>query len=263
MGLLITIEGGEFVGKSAVGVPGLEWVLREAGYDVRSSREPGGSPEAEAIRNEIFAKAEQKTTPDELALLFNKARRIHLEQVIKPFLGKHKEKDGIMILDRYLDSTRVYQGLEGRLPMERIYELEAEFVDDYLPDITFILYFPPDHFNALLKARQQLVETSRNDHRSITTWDEMDADKQRTRQEYYFRIEELAKKRNEKRYFYPIDASRSPLEVVGGMITKVKPLLPDSSHHDISGAFKKLEDAPVLMFQQRQWKKQQQLLRGI
>lgn len=194
MGLLITVEGGDFVGKTSLAVPGLHAVLTDCGFPVITSREPGGSPEGEEIRNQIFARVKEDAPQIELAKLFNKARRLHLEQVIIPFLGAKKEKHGVVILDRYLDSTRVYQGLEGRLPLKKIYALEDEFVDGFLPDITFVLYFPEAHIKELIQIRKKLSENEKvkTQHaRAHTPWDEASLEEYKKRQEYHWKLQEL------------------------------------------------------------------------
>lgn len=273
MGLLITIEGADYVGKTSVAVPGLEAVFSDCGIPVKTSREPGGSPEAEAIREKIFVKARHDASQEELAELFNKSRRIHLEQVIIPFLGAKKQNKGIMILDRYLDSTRVYQGLEGKLSMEKIYALEDEFVDGFLPDITFVLYFPEDQLKQLLTIRRQLSEESKNksEERSRTVWDEDTLAKYRKRQECYWKLEEIAKSRGEKRKFVYIDASQNPYDIVEQLVENTARYIaeytpmeaPAGMQKTISKSLTKVKMSLFMIFQERQWKKQQGLLKKV
>lgn len=270
MGLLIAIEGDDYVGKTTVAVPGLRATLSDCGFPVLVSREPGGSPEAEQIRQEIFTKAHDGTSSqEELARLFNKARRIHLEQVIKPFLGERKEKQGVVILDRYLDSTRVYQGLEGKLPLDTIYELEKEFVGGYFPDLTFILYFPKEKMKKMMQIRQQLAEEELgSEHRDKTVWDDSALEVHEKRQEYYLQLEELAKKHGEKRYFNFIDATLSPFEIIQKLTVRTGEFLngsdaltlPSNFITAVTNSLNKLRASLFYIQLERQWKKQQVMM---
>jgi dTMP kinase len=273
MGFLITIEGGEFVGKTSVAVPGLKAVLTRAGVETLTSREPGGTPEGERIRSEIFAKVAAGADQKELAVLFNKARRIHLDTVIKPFLGERKEQDRIVILDRYLDSTRVYQGLEGSLGLETVYELEQEFVDGYYPDLTFILYIPEDIFPRLLEARRRMAASpdSTSDERNETAWDDASVEQQRIRQQRYLSLKEISARRGEQRAFVHIDASRHPYDIISEISD-------ESARHaaayrllgarsDIRGAvsraLRELRTDPFWIFLEKQWKRQERLMSSL
>ena len=75
MGFLISIEGGEFTGKSSLIVPSLKKILELSGCDVRVSREPGGTPRGEKIRSKIFSRLSEGTFQEELALLFMMSHR--------------------------------------------------------------------------------------------------------------------------------------------------------------------------------------------
>lgn len=202
MGLLITVEGGEYTGKTSVVLPTIKQYFEQKNVPVLVSREPGGTPEGEKIREEIFEKVKNNADSNELALLFNKARRIHLDNVIIPFLGAHKEKKSVVVLDRYLDSTRVYQGMQYGVPQETLTQLEKEYVQGFLPDITFILYFPEPVFE------QTLIDRQKND-REQTAWDMENNEKHLIRQRYYLQLPALAKKMGENRIFIPLDASGS------------------------------------------------------
>jgi dTMP kinase len=103
MNHLIAIDGDEFTGKTTVVIPALAVFLEKKGYVVKTSREPGGSPKGEKMREEIFEKLRQGISPYEQAVLFNKARKNHIDEVIKPFLDSGDKR--VVLLDRYLDST--------------------------------------------------------------------------------------------------------------------------------------------------------------
>lgn len=219
MGLLITVEGGEFTGKTSVVIPGLEEIFEKSGFEVLTSREPGGTPKGEEIRQTIFRRLKQGASPEELAILFNQGRKIHLDEIIIPFLGPDRnltDQDGrqrIVLLDRYLDSTRVYQGLEAGVNQEKIRELENEYVGDWYPDETLILYFPEEKFNAAFMSRKQIAEQEIN-NRDKTLWDEGELSKHLLRQRYYLSLPELSKQWGEQRAFHLIDASGTPSEVL-------------------------------------------------
>ncbi len=224
MGLLITVEGGEYTGKTSVVVPGLARYFEKKGIPVLVSREPGGTVEAEKMRKVIFEKMRTGAPQEELAELFMKARQIHLKERIIPFLGEHKQKNVVMILDRYLDSTRVYQGLEGGVSLEKIRQLERKYIDNYYPDLTLILFFPQEKFEATLKARM-------NDQRETTAWDNHTINRHQKRQDHYLTLPALSKKWGENRHFVLIDASQSPEVVVAKAIEARLPLV--MNHFDI------------------------------
>ena len=112
MGLFITTDSGEYSGKTTLNRILLP-VLTRSGFDVRHSREPGGTTDGETLRGFMRSRLEHKASPREMALLMSSARRGHLDDVIVPWLGVNRELRRIMLLDRYADSTMVYQGLEG------------------------------------------------------------------------------------------------------------------------------------------------------
>src|SRR5271155_2414800 len=103
-GRFITLEGGEGAGKSTQAAA-LAQRLRTHGIDVVLTREPGGSPGAEIIREVVLSGAAKPLGPGAEAVLFAAARRDHVEHLIKPALAAGKW----VVCDRFLDSTRVYQ----------------------------------------------------------------------------------------------------------------------------------------------------------
>ncbi|MFW5703265.1 MAG: dTMP kinase [Patescibacteria group bacterium] len=267
MGALITIEGGEYMGKTTLAIPGLESVSKRTGIPVLTSREPGGSPEAEQLRSEIFQKAETGASAIELATLFNKARKIHLEEVVKPFLGSHKDQNALCILDRYLDSTRVYQGLEAGLTMEQIKEMEAEYVGDYLPDITIILSIPEQKFARLLLARQQLAKDTNHDN---NIWDNATIEKHLLRQRHYLSLPKLAAEWGERRGFAIIDVSQHPFQIIRAIVEAVGHYI--DQHHllTISSVQKKMLNSwnelikePSWIYLEKAWKKQEHIMRSL
>lgn len=137
-GFFITFEGGEGAGKSTQ-ITRLADKLVAAGYDVVVTREPGGSPGAEAVRHVLLSGAAEPFGPKMEALLFAAARSDHIEQVIRPAV----ERGAIVLCDRFLDSTRVYQGVTGGLDPEFVLALEEVSVDGTIPDMTLILDLDP------------------------------------------------------------------------------------------------------------------------
>ncbi len=138
-GIFITFEGGEGAGKSTQ-IERLAKKLRAKKYDVVVTREPGGSPGAEAIRHVLLSGAAESFGPQMEALLFAAARSDHVEQLIKPALAR----GSIVLCDRFMDSSRVYQGVTGGLDADFMEVLERVAVDQTVPDMTLILDIDPE-----------------------------------------------------------------------------------------------------------------------
>ena len=138
-GRFITLEGGEGAGKS-VQAKRLEKRLVALGLGVVRTREPGGSPGAEALREAILSGFAADFSPAGQAFLFAAARVDHLEKTILPALAS----GAWVVSDRFADSTRAYQGAAGNLPPEFIASLERLTVDSNQPDLTLILDLSPE-----------------------------------------------------------------------------------------------------------------------
>jgi len=136
-GRFITFEGGEGSGKSTQ-IALLGERLRAFGIDVHSTREPGGSPGAEIIRHVLLAGAGKPFGPEAEAILFAAARDDHVTGVIRPAL----ERGAWVLCDRFIDSTRVYQGALGGVDRAFIRGLERLTVGDTRPDLTLVLDVP-------------------------------------------------------------------------------------------------------------------------
>lgn len=136
-GRLITFEGGEGAGKSTQ-TRALADRLRGHGITVVVTREPGGSPFAEALRDVLLAPREDLPAPHAQALVFVAARADHVAKVIRPAL----ETGGWVICDRFTDSTNVYQGVVGGVPLQDLKLLDDMVLDGLRPDLTFILDVP-------------------------------------------------------------------------------------------------------------------------
>src|SRR2546425_332485 len=132
-GRFITFEGGEGTGKSTQASL-LAERLRGYGVGVVVTREPGGSPGAEAIRHVVLSGAAQPLGSHAEAILFAAARDDHVSQLIRPAL----EAGRWVICDRFADSTRIYQGVLGNVDPRVISSLERITVGDTKPDVTVI-----------------------------------------------------------------------------------------------------------------------------
>ncbi len=138
-GRFITLEGGEGAGKS-VQAQRLEEKLKSLGLSVVRTREPGGSPHAEELRKVILSGFAAQLGPDAEALLFAAARIDHLDKAIVPAL----ERGAWVVCDRFSDSTRVYQGVAGKVSSDVIARLEEVVVGGNGPDLTVILDIPAE-----------------------------------------------------------------------------------------------------------------------
>ncbi len=136
-GLFITFEGGEGAGKSTQ-LRRLAQRLAGRDLEVVATREPGGSPGAEAIRGLLVTGETDRWSPLTETLLMYAARRDHVERVIAPAIAR----GAVVLCDRFLDSTRAYQGAGGGTPADLIQALEAHVVGDLPPDLTLILDLP-------------------------------------------------------------------------------------------------------------------------
>ncbi|MCA0274926.1 MAG: dTMP kinase [Proteobacteria bacterium] len=137
-GFFITFEGGEGAGKSTQ-IERLATKLRDKRYDIIVTREPGGSPGAEAVRHVLLSGAAEPFGPEMEALLFAAARSDHVEQVIRPAV----ERGAIVLCDRFLDSSRVYQGVTGDLDPDFMAAVERVAINGMMPDMTLILDLDP------------------------------------------------------------------------------------------------------------------------
>jgi dTMP kinase len=147
-GRFIAFEGGEGAGKSTQARL-LADALRERGIEVVLTREPGGTDGAEAIRRLLLDPAGPGWQPQAEALLFAAARADHVARLIRPAL----ERGAWVVCDRFLDSTRAYQGGGGGLADADILELHRIGSGGLLPDLTILLEAAPDQIAARLARR--------------------------------------------------------------------------------------------------------------
>jgi len=136
-GLFITLEGPEGAGKST-NREYLAQRLRERGLDVVLTREPGGTPLAERIRELLLTPADEPMNSDTELLLVFAARAQHLAQVIRPALTR----GAVVLCDRFTDATFAYQGGGRGLSSARIEQLESFVQGELRPDLTLIFDLP-------------------------------------------------------------------------------------------------------------------------
>lgn len=136
-GCFITFEGGEGTGKTTQ-IRHLAAYLEQKGVDVVLTREPGGTPAAEAIRSLLVTGATDRWLPETEALLHTAARVEHVRRFVLP----HLERGSWVLSDRFIDSSRAYQGVGQGLGLPFIDDLTRLALGDILPDLTFILDLP-------------------------------------------------------------------------------------------------------------------------
>lgn len=158
-GLFITFEGGDGSGKTTQLHHVAEY-LRQQGYQVVETREPGGTELAEQVRNLVLDKSRPLNNNTQ-ALLFAAARSEHVEKVLRPAVEAGK----IVLCDRYIDSTLVYQGYgaeAGEEYLEKLYKLNAFATGGFMPQLTIFLEGKPEELLERRQKRQQeLGETDR------------------------------------------------------------------------------------------------------
>jgi dTMP kinase len=156
IGRFITFEGGEGSGKSTqAGI--LANRLSRAGRPVFATREPGGSPAAEEIREALLSGQVRQFGPLAEAIMFSVARADHIDYAIKDALQQGRW----VVCDRFIDSTRAYQGVTAGVPRGLIGALERLTVGALSPDITFILDLPAEDGLARAQERAEGAELDR------------------------------------------------------------------------------------------------------
>lgn len=202
--MFITIEGPEGSGKSSVTKKVAEMLERD-GEQIVMTREPGGTPIAEQIRNVILDKENTKMDPMTEALLYAASRRQHLVEKVWPLSKEGK----IVISDRFIDSSLAYQGGARGLGIDRIYDLNMTYATEgYSPDLTLLFDLEPEIGLARIAANASR-EVNRLDLEKIEFH-------RQVRQTFL----DLAKRFPER--FVVIDASKSFDEVVAETYKVVK-----------------------------------------
>ena len=203
-GRFITLEGGEGVGKSTQ-AKALADALRQRGIDVLVTREPGGSQQAEVLRN-LLLDLNESWTPESEALLFAAARADHVACTIRPAL----ELGRWVICDRFVDSSLAYQGGAGCLGIEAVRALNVFAIGEDFPDRTLVL----------------LLE---NGGERARTRDRAGSDRIGGRPDDYHRKVEAAFRiiaAEEPERVQLVDASGAPEEVTARLLDAIQDLLP-------------------------------------
>lgn len=138
-GRFITLEGIEGTGKST-NLAFVAGLVRQAGREVVVTREPGGTPLAEGIRELLLARREEAVPPTAETLLMFAARSVHLENLVRPALAR----GAWVVCDRFTDATFAYQGGGRGLDPARIAALEDWVQDGLSPDLTLLLDLEPE-----------------------------------------------------------------------------------------------------------------------
>lgn len=158
MGCFVVLEGGEGAGKTT------QWErlaarLAQAGHDVVALREPGGTPAGDELRRVLLDPA-SSLAPNTEALLFAASRAQLIDAVIAPALTR----DAVVLVDRFLLSTYVYQGAGRGLPLPALREINAFATRGIAPDLTLLLTMPLDAALARAAARGAADRMEREDH---------------------------------------------------------------------------------------------------
>ena len=203
MSLFVTFEGWEGTGKTTAMKAVNDRLLKE-GYSTVTSREPGGTPIAEEIRNVILDKANTAMDPRTEALLYAASRRQHLVEKIWPALKEGK----IVLCDRYLDSSLAYQGGARGLGIDEVLNINLFATEGTYPDLTLFFDLDPKVGLARIAANQGR-EVNRLDLEKISFHEKVSAS-----------FQELVK-RYPNRYV-TLDASKSPEEVAEEAYSEIK-----------------------------------------
>ncbi len=148
-GIFITFEGPDGSGKTTVSTAVYQR-LKDEGYDVIYTREPGGIDIAEQIRSVILDPKNTAMDSRTEALLYAASRRQHLVEKIIPALRENK----IVICDRFVDSSLVYQGIARQIGVEEVYRINQFAISDYMPEMTVYLDISAEKGLARLQNRE-------------------------------------------------------------------------------------------------------------
>ena len=204
MGYFITFEGGEGTGKTTI-ITYLNKYLAEKGYEVISTREPGGIEIAEQIRSIILDVKNIKMDYRTEALLYAASRTQHLAERVIPALNEGK----VVLCDRYLDSSLVYQGIARGLGIENVLKVNM-FATEYMPDITFFIDVKPEICFKRLK----------DNHREM---DRLDLEKMDFHNMVYEGYKKVAKMYPER--IVSIDGDRTIDEIIEDIKVRIDKLL--------------------------------------
>lgn len=161
-GKFISFEGTDGSGKTSV-IKEVERYLKIAGYDVVTTREPGGVSISEQVRNVIHDVQNTEMDPVCEAFLYAASRRQHLVQKVIPLLNEGK----IVICDRYVDSSLAYQGYARGVGIEKVKAINEFAIDGIYPDLTIFIDVRPEVGLERIMEHQQTHELNRLDRESL------------------------------------------------------------------------------------------------
>ncbi|WPE20307.1 dTMP kinase [Shinella zoogloeoides] len=213
-GLFVTFEGGEGAGKSTQ-IRLLANALRERGLTVLMTREPGGSKGAEAVRHVLLSGAAEPYGIRMEAILFAAARSDHVEQVIRPALAVGT----VVLCDRFMDSSRVYQGITGNLEQSFVETLERVAINGVVPDCTIIFDLPASI--GLERARKRATGPEEQPDR----FEKEELETHEKRREAFLDIAE-----REPLRCRVVDATKAQETIAAEVLAIIEPLLPINAH---------------------------------
>lgn len=213
-GLFVTFEGGEGAGKSTQ-IRLLANALRERGLTVLMTREPGGSKGAEAVRHVLLSGAAEPYGIRMEAILFAAARSDHVEQVIRPALAAGT----VVLCDRFMDSSRVYQGITGNLEQSFVETLERVAINGVVPDCTIIFDLPASI--GLERARKRAAGPDEQPDR----FEKEELETHEKRREAFLDIAE-----REPLRCRVVDATKAQETIAAEVLAIIEPLLPINAH---------------------------------
>jgi dTMP kinase len=221
-GVLLAVEGGEGAGKSTQSRLLAIW-LRDQGYDVVATHEPGATKVGMRLRALLLDTSHTGLSPRAETLMYAADRAEHVDTVIRPAM----ERGGIVVTDRYVDSSLAYQGAGRQLPVEEVTELNEWATGALMPDLTIILDLPP---NAGLRRRER-------------SGDRLEAEPAEFHQRVRTGFLKLADAEPER--YLVLDATRPADELSREIQSRVRELLPDPvpvTAEETTGSFPAVRD---------------------
>ncbi|HBW20358.1 MAG TPA: dTMP kinase [Actinobacteria bacterium] len=221
-GLLLVLEGGEGAGKSTQARLLAIW-LRDQGFDVVTTHEPGATKIGMRLRALLLDTAHTGLAPNAEALMYAADRAEHVTSVLRPAL----ERGAIVVCDRYVDSSLAYQGAGRQLPQAEIAELNNWATGGLLPDLTILLDLPP----------------AAGLGRRASSADRLEAEPT----EFHERVRAgfLALARAEPGRYLVLDATRPPGDLSRDIHAHIRELLPDpvpETAEETTGSFPAIRD---------------------
>jgi dTMP kinase len=203
-GLLLALEGGEGAGKSTQARLLAIW-LREQGYDVVSTHEPGATKIGMRLRAMLLDKSQAGLAPRAETLMYAADRAEHVAAVVAPAL----ERGSIVVTDRYVDSSVAYQGAGRRLPTDEIALVNKWATGGLTPDLTILLDLPPSEgLSRAVRSADRLESEPMDFHERV-------------------RAGFLARAHSDPERYLILDATREPGDLSREIQLKVRELLPD------------------------------------